>query len=75
AQGSNLGFEFEQLASIIDGVEDKSRVGVCIDTCHAFAAGSDLRTPEACENTFADFWKRVGFQSLRGMHLNAAKRA
>lgn len=48
-QGSNLGFEFEQLAAIIDGVEDKSRVGVCIDTCHAFAAGYDLRTPEACE--------------------------
>lgn len=47
--GSNLGFEFEQLAAIIDGVEDKSRVGVCIDTCHAFAAGYDLRTPEACE--------------------------
>ncbi|MEA7538729.1 TIM barrel protein, partial [Salmonella enterica subsp. enterica serovar Virginia] len=42
----------EQLAAIIDGVEDKSRVGVCIDTCHAFAAGYDLRTPEACEKTF-----------------------
>ncbi len=46
-QGSNLGFKFEHLAAIIDGVEDKSRVGVCIDTCHAFAAGYDLRTTEA----------------------------
>ncbi|ECI8303379.1 deoxyribonuclease IV [Salmonella enterica subsp. enterica serovar Newport] len=74
-QGSNLGFEFEQLAAIIDGVEDKSRVGVCIDTCHAFAAGYDLRTPEACEKTFAEFGKIVGFQCLRGMHLNDAKSA
>lgn len=74
-QGSNLGFEFEQLAAIIDGVEDKSRVGVCIDTCHAFAAGYDLRTPEACEKTFAEFGKIVGFQYLRGMHLNDAKSA
>ena len=49
AGGSNLGFKFEHLAAIIDGVEDKSRVGVCIDTCHAFAAGYDLRSAEACE--------------------------
>ncbi|MEW5561426.1 deoxyribonuclease IV [Enterobacter asburiae] len=72
-QGSNLGFEFEHLAAIIDGVEDKSRVGVCIDTCHAFAAGYDLRTAEACEKTFEDFERIVGFQYLRGMHLNDAK--
>ncbi|MGL4724000.1 MAG: deoxyribonuclease IV [Scandinavium sp.] len=72
-QGSNLGFEFEHLAAIIDGVEDKSRVGVCIDTCHAFAAGYDLRTAEACEKTFADFERIVGFDYLRGMHLNDAK--
>lgn len=74
-QGSNLGFEFEHLAAIIDGVEDKSRVGVCIDTCHAFAAGYDLRTAEACEKTFADFERIVGFDYLRGMHLNDAKSA
>ncbi|BDH45170.1 putative endonuclease 4 [Salmonella enterica subsp. enterica serovar Choleraesuis] len=72
-QGSNLGFDFAHLAAIIDGVEDKSRVGVCIDTCHAFAAGYDLRTPEACEKTFADFERIVGFNYLRGMHLNDAK--
>lgn len=72
-QGSNLGFRFEHLAAIIDGVEDKSRVGVCIDTCHAFAGGYDLRSEEACVNTFAEFERIVGFQYLRGMHLNDAK--
>ncbi|WP_392559621.1 deoxyribonuclease IV [Orbus mooreae] len=72
-QGSNLGYKFEHLAQIIDKVEDKSRVGVCIDTCHAFAAGYDLRTQKACEETFAEFEKIVGFQYLRGMHLNDAK--
>lgn len=74
-QGSNLGFRFEHLAAIIDGVEDKSRVGVCIDTCHAFAAGYDLRTVADCEHTFAEFERIVGFKYLRGMHLNDAKSA
>nr|WP_113868528.1 deoxyribonuclease IV [Brenneria salicis]NMN91312.1 endonuclease IV [Brenneria salicis ATCC 15712 = DSM 30166]RBP59459.1 endonuclease IV [Brenneria salicis ATCC 15712 = DSM 30166]RLM29731.1 deoxyribonuclease IV [Brenneria salicis ATCC 15712 = DSM 30166] len=72
-QGSNLGFRFEHLAAIIDGVEDKSRVGVCIDTCHAFAGGYDLRTEATCEATFAEFERVVGFCYLRGMHLNDAK--
>lgn len=74
-QGSNLGFRFEHLAAIIDGVKDKSRIGVCIDTCHAFAAGYDLRTEEACQATFAEFERVVGFDYLRGMHLNDAKSA
>ena len=72
-QGSNLGFRFEHLAAIIDGVEDKSRVGVCIDTCHAFAGGYVLRTEDECVKTFAEFERIVGFQYLRGMHLNDAK--
>ncbi|MCX8956521.1 deoxyribonuclease IV [Erwinia psidii] len=72
-QGSNLGFRFEHLAAIIEGVEDKSRVGVCIDTCHAFAGGYDLRSEEACVETFAEFDRIVGFNYLRGMHLNDAK--
>lgn len=72
-QGSNLGFRFEQLATIIDHVEDKTRVGVCIDTCHMFASGYDLRTEEDCEKTFNDFERIVGFRYLRGMHLNDAK--
>lgn len=74
-QGSNLGFKFEHLAAIIDGVEDKSRVGVCIDTCHAFAAGYDLRTEEDCQKTFKELGDVVGFNYLRGMHLNDAKSA
>lgn len=73
-QGSNLGFSFYQLAHIIERVEDKSRVGVCIDTCHAFAAGYDLRTREACDATFAEFDQVIGFKYLRGMHLNDAMR-
>lgn len=71
-QGSNLGYRFEHLRHIIDRVEDKSRVGICIDTCHAFAAGYDLRTAEACEATFAELDKVVGLEYLRGMHLNDA---
>ncbi len=71
-QGSNLGFAWEQVAHIIDRVEDKSRVGFCIDTCHSFAAGYDLRT----EADVAAYFKHVdsvaGMQYLRGMHLNDA---
>ena len=73
-QGSNLGYKFEHLAYIIDRVEDKSRVGVCLDTCHTFAAGYDLRTKEACDKTFAEFDSVIGFSYLRGMHLNDAMR-
>ena len=73
-QGSNLGFAFEHLAYIIERIEDKSRVGVCLDTCHSFAAGYDLRTKEACDKTFEEFDRGVGFGYLRGMHLNDAMR-
>ncbi len=72
-QGSNVGHRFEHLATIIEHVEDKSRVGVCLDTCHTFTAGYDLRTVEACEATFAEFERVVGFNYLRGMHLNDSK--
>ena len=72
-QGSNLGFRFEHLRYLIDRVEDKSRVGVCIDTCHAFAAGYDLRTVEACDATFAELERVIGFRYLKGMHLNDSK--
>ena len=72
-QGSNLGCTFEQIAEIIDQVEDKSRVGVCLDTCHTFASGYDLRTTETCEATFAAFERTVGFEYLSGMHLNDSK--
>ena len=72
-QGSTLGHRFEHLAHIIDKVEDKSRVGVCIDTCHIFVAGYDLRTVDACEQTFSAFENIVGFKYLNGMHLNDSK--
>ncbi|MEE9368456.1 MAG: deoxyribonuclease IV [Pontiella sp.] len=73
-QGSNLGFRFEHLAEIIDQVEDKQRVGVCIDTCHSFVAGYDLRTPESCDAVFSEFENVVGFNYLSGMHLNDSKK-
>ena len=72
-QGSNLGYRFEHLAAIIDQVEDKSRVAVCLDTCHTFVSGYDLRGAEACEKTFAEFGKVVGFEYLKGMHINDSK--
>ncbi|WP_372808619.1 deoxyribonuclease IV [Pontiella sp.] len=73
-QGTNLGFRFEHLAEIIDQVEDKERVGVCIDTCHSFAAGYDLSTAAGCEKVFAEFDQVVGFRYLMGMHLNDSKK-
>lgn len=73
-QGSNLGYSFEQLAYIIERVEDKSRVGVCLDTCHAFAAGYDLKSESGFTETFEHFENVVGFQYLRGMHLNDSKK-
>ena len=73
-QGTNLGFRFEHLAQIIDRVEDRSRIAVCLDTCHALAAGYDLSTEAGCEETFAAFERIVGFESLQGMHLNDSKR-
>jgi deoxyribonuclease-4 len=73
-QGSNLGFSFYQLKKIIDQVEDKSRVGVCIDTCHAFSAGYDIKTKAGFEKVFHEFEEVVGFQYLKGMHLNDSKK-
>ena len=74
-QGTNLGHRFEEIAYIIDRVEDKSRVGFCIDTCHAFAAGYDLSTKEACDKTFSEIDRIVSLERyLKGMHLNDAMR-
>ncbi len=72
-QGSNLGYKFEHLKFIIDRVKDKERIGVCIDTAHIFAAGYDIRTKEAYENTMKEFDEIVGFEYLKGMHLNDSK--
>ena len=73
-QGTNLGFSFYHLKSIIDKVEDKSRVGVCIDTCHAYSAGYDIRTKSGFEKVFREFDEVVGFEYLMGMHLNDSKK-
>ena len=72
-QGTNLGCRFEHLALIVDLVEDKTRIGVCLDTCHLFASGYDIRTPEAFDAMLAEFDRTVGLRYLRGMHLNDAK--
>ena len=73
-QGTNLGHTFEQIRFIIDHVEDKERVGVCIDTAHAYSAGYDIKTAEGFDNAFAEFDAVIGFGYLRGMHINDSKK-
>ena len=73
-QGSNLGYTFEQSAEIIHQVEDKSRVGVCLDTAHTLASGYEIRTEEGFRDTFARFEEIIGFNYLRGMHINDSKK-
>ena len=73
-QGTNLGYRFEQLRFIIDQVADKSRVGVCLDTCHTYTAGYDIKTEEGYKKTFEEFERIVGFHYLKGMHLNDSKK-
>jgi deoxyribonuclease IV len=73
-QGTNIGYTFEQLREIIDNVEDKSRVGVCIDTCHAFTSGYDVKSHEGFIKTFEKFDEIIGFKYLKGMHLNDSKK-
>jgi deoxyribonuclease-4 len=73
-QGTNLGFSFYQLKKIIDQVEDKSRVGVCIDTAHAYSAGYDIKTKAGFEKVFQEFDEVIGFEYLKGMHLNDSKK-
>lgn len=73
-QGSNLGHTFEQIAAIIEQIEDQSRIGVCIDTCHAFTSGYDLRSMEEFEKTFRQFEEVIGIRYLKGMHLNDSRK-
>lgn len=72
-QGSNIGYKFEHLAGIIDKVNDKSRIAVCYDTCHGFAAGYDMRTQKAYDRTFDEFEDLIGMKYLKGFHLNDSK--
>jgi deoxyribonuclease-4 len=71
-QGSNLGYKFEQLAQIIELVKENQRMGVCYDTCHTFAAGYDIRTKRAYQDTFKEFDKVIGLGWLKVIHLNDA---
>ena len=73
-QGSNVGFLFEHLAEIISHVEDKSRIGVCVDTCHAHASGYDLCSQPGFSETFETFDRIVGMDFLKGLHLNDSKK-
>jgi deoxyribonuclease-4 len=69
-QGNTIGSTFEELAAIIELVEDKSRIGICFDTCHAFAAGYDMRTKKTYNTTFRALDETIGFDYLKAFHLN-----
>lgn len=73
-QGTNLGYTFEQLAAIIELIDDKTRIGVCIDTAHTLAAGYEIRTEEGFAETFRQFDETIGFAYLKGIHLNDSKK-
>jgi deoxyribonuclease-4 len=73
-QGTSLGFRFEHLAAIIEQVEEPQRLGVCLDTCHIFAAGYDIRTPETYEKTMDEFQRLVGFDRLQAIHVNDSRK-
>ena len=73
-QGSNVGFSFQHIAYIIDRIEDKDRVGVCIDTCHTYSAGYDLKTEEGYNQTWKEFDETIGGHYLRAIHLNDTKK-
>lgn len=73
-QGTNVGFSFQHIAYIIDKVEDKSRVGVCVDTCHTYSAGYDLKTEEGYKQTWQEFDETIGANYLRAVHLNDTKK-
>ena len=74
-QGTNVGFSFQHIAHIIGKVEDKTRVGVCIDTCHTYSAGYDIKTEEGYAKTFKEFDETIGAHYLRAIHLNDTKKA
>ncbi len=73
-QGSAIGYKFEQIKKIIDLVDDKDRIGVCIDTCHLFSAGYDIREEKGCENVFKEFDEIIGIEKIKVFHLNDSKR-
>jgi deoxyribonuclease-4 len=73
-QGSSVCYSFEQLAEIRAHAKHKNKVGVCIDTCHAFAAGYDIRTPEAYDKVWQEFDQIIGLSHLKALHINDSKK-
>lgn len=73
-QGTTVGSSFEEISEMIAGVKNKERIGVCIDTCHIFAAGYDIRTKSGYDKTMNDFGRIIGFEMLHAIHLNDAKK-
>jgi deoxyribonuclease-4 len=73
-QGTALGYRFEQLRAIIDGIEQKRRVALCIDTCHLFAAGYPIHTERGWESTMHEFESTIGFNRLAVVHVNDSRR-
>ena len=73
-QGTSLGWRFEQIAAILNEIESRNRIGVCLDTCHVFAAGYDITTPKGYDKTFDSFEKLIGFKQLFAVHLNDSKK-
>lgn len=72
-QGSQIGYKFSQIKTVIDGIENKERIGVCLDTAHAFEAGYDLSKREGLEKTLEEFERLIGFDKLKLLHLNDSK--
>lgn len=73
-QGTNVGYTFEHLHTIIDLCQSNNRLGVCFDTCHAFAAGYDILSPEGYEHTFKEFDRIIGLSRLKVFHLNDSRK-
>jgi deoxyribonuclease-4 len=73
-QGTNVGYDFAQLGRIIEGINNKKRIGVCFDTCHAFAAGSDMRTSVTYHEVWKQFSRDIGLKYLHVIHLNDSKK-
>jgi deoxyribonuclease-4 len=72
-QGTSLGGRFEELGAMLELIDEKERMGVCLDTCHAYSSGYDLVTPEGYEAMLEDFEREIGLSNLRCMHINDSK--
>ncbi len=73
-QGSGLGYRFEQIGSLIDHISNPEKMGVCVDTCHIFAAGYDIRTKQGYRDTFKEFDELIGLDKLKMFHVNDSKK-